>query len=181
MPNSRPPSPAPPARQIQQRLLARAEQLEADWGVNGLATSIDIRISSRMRRTLGRAVARTSTVWLSETVLGDCELLDQVFCHELAHLAAFRLRGSLEPPHGPTWRRLVRRSGHAPLVRLGPEPECGTPRGSPSRPLGRYLHRCPVCQFSRLAARRMNRWRCAACIETGLDGVLSVERFEASN
>jgi hypothetical protein len=43
------------------------------------------------------------------------------------------------------------------------------------RPLGyRFEHRCPVCQSVRLARRRMTAWRCAECVEAGLNGVIDI-------
>ncbi|HLE72474.1 MAG TPA: hypothetical protein VJH87_22540 [Vicinamibacteria bacterium] len=39
-------------------------------------------------------------------------------------------------------------------------------------------HRCPVCQLFRAARRLMSRWRCAACVASGLEGRLSITRHE---
>ncbi len=39
-----------------------------------------------------------------------------------------------------------------------------------------WLHRCPVCQASRSARRAVHRWRCAACVRAGLNGLLLIER-----
>ena len=39
-----------------------------------------------------------------------------------------------------------------------------------------YIHRCPVCQAEQIARRAVRRWRCAACVEAGLDGELEIWR-----
>jgi SprT-like family len=38
----------------------------------------------------------------------------------------------------------------------------------------RFAHRCPVCQTVRYARGPVHRWRCAACLDAGLDGVLEI-------
>ena len=46
----------------------------------------------------------------------------------------------------------------------------------PARDAPRVLfeHRCPVCQFSRTARRKVSAWRCAECSTAGLDGQLVI-------
>jgi predicted SprT family Zn-dependent metalloprotease len=38
-------------------------------------------------------------------------ILEEVLCHELAHVAVYRLHGRSVRPHGPEWKRLVRQVG----------------------------------------------------------------------
>jgi ribosomal protein L37AE/L43A len=40
-----------------------------------------------------------------------------------------------------------------------------------------FAHTCPVCQFRRIARRRVPTWRCPDCYAAGLPGDLAVERL----
>ena len=60
--------------------------------------------------------------------------------------AGFEPRTRLPSPNGAP---LLRRSRRAPYV---------------------YVHRCAVCQAFRAERRLMSRWRCAACVASGLEG-----------
>ncbi len=152
---------------------ARIAELAALWGVPGAADAITVRFSGRLSRSLGRADSARGRVTLATSLRGDEELLDQALCHELAHLIAFFLVGRDEPAHGPTWKHLMRLAGHQPAVRLSsPAAAAAGPEAKEAR---RYRHRCPVCQFARVASRRMPRWRCADCAAAGLGGLLEVE------
>lgn len=151
----------------------RAAELAALWGVPGAADAFTVRFSGRLSRSLGRADSTSGRVSLATSLRGDEALLDQALCHELAHLVAFFLVGRAEPAHGPTWQRLMRLAGHPPVVRLSsPAAAAAGPKAKQAR---RYWHRCPVCHFTRVASRRMPRWRCADCAAAGLDGLLEVE------
>jgi hypothetical protein len=90
----------------------------------------------------------------------------------LAHIVAFDLVGDSERTHGPTWQRLVREAGFVPTRRLQSP---ATQRDSHARTRRkRFVHRCSVCSFTRIASRRMPGWRCADCVLAGLDGRLDV-------
>ena len=52
------------------------------------------------------------------------------------------------------------------------------PRTIVRRP-SRFLHRCPVCDFSRVAARPVRSWRCADCVAAGLGGNLVITEKRA--
>jgi hypothetical protein len=152
---------------------ARVAELAALWGVPGAADAFTVRLSGRLSRSLGRADSASGRVTLAKSLRGDEELLDQALCHELAHLIAFFLVGRAEPAHGPTWKRLLRLAGHQPVVRL-PLPAAAA-AGPERKMVRRFRHRCPVCQFTRTASRRMTRWRCADCAAAGLGGRLEIE------
>jgi hypothetical protein len=141
-----------------------------------LAAGVSVRFSSRLKRTLGRADGSTGRVVLAGFLMDDPVLCDMALCHELAHLAAFRLVGSSEAPHGPTWKRLVRDAGHEPSLRVAIDSR-ELPNPAP-KPVQRFRHYCPVCHFSRIAARRMPAWRCADCVAAGLDGRLEITSVE---
>ena len=141
-----------------------------------LAASVSVRFSSRLTRSLGRADAATGRIALAAFLAEDPALLDAALCHELAHLAAFRLVGTAERPHGPTWQRLVRQAGHVPTLRLSiSQGDVGSRLATVAV---RFVHSCPVCHFTRTAARRMPAWRCADCAAAGLDGRLEITPVE---
>ena len=152
---------------------ARVAELAALWGVPGAADAFTVRFSGRLSRSLGRADSASGRVTLATSLRGDEELLDQALSHELAHLIAFFLVGRAEPAHGPTWKRLMRLAGHQPAIRLS-SPAVAV-AGAEPKEARRYRHRCPVCQFTRTASRRMPRWRCADCAASGLGGRLEIE------
>src|SRR6516164_2284669 len=88
------------------------------WRAPGLQNRVSVSFSERMERFLGRSVPRTGTVRLNAWVLGDNpELLEEILCHELAHIAAFQLHGPKVRPHGPEWSSLIRAAGFEPRVR----------------------------------------------------------------
>lgn len=152
----------------------RVRELARLWSMPDLAASVSVRFSNRLTRSLGRADANTGRIALAVSIAEDPALLDAALCHELAHLAAFRLVGASERAHGPTWQRLVRQAGHAATLRLaiGRHDVDSRPGGEAER----FAHSCPVCHFSRIAARRMPSWRCADCAAAGLDGRLEITR-----
>jgi ribosomal protein L37AE/L43A len=41
----------------------------------------------------------------------------------------------------------------------------------------RFAHTCPVCQFRRIAKRRVTTWRCPECHANGLPGDLVIEKL----
>lgn len=165
------PRPALPRRS--QRLL---QQWSHRWGVPGLEFAVAVTVSGRLRRSLGRCHPNRGTIDLRPDVLSaPRKTFDAVLCHEAAHIAGFLLHGRTVRPHGPEWAALVTAAGFDPVVRMGP------PSIKPHRPRPpgyRFEHRCPVCQTTRLARRRMRGWRCAECVEAGLDGAMEIHPIE---
>lgn len=154
-----------------ERLIESVTRLGRLWSRASLADSVSIRFSSRLSKTWARTNLSTNTITLASELRGDCERLNDVLCHELAHVVSHERVGRAEGPHGPTWRRLVLDAGGDPSVRLADRNATitkanGTPR--------RFLHRCPVCDFSRIARRPIPAWRCADCVAAGLSGELIV-------
>lgn len=159
----------------QRALLARVRKWGGLWGVPDLAEGMTIEFSARMRRTLGRCRPERSQIRLADSLrAGSPALLNEVLCHEAAHVAAHRLmRGGAEP-HGKAWRQLVAQAGFVPRIRAA-----GSTRSARARPELThvvYHHRCPVCQNVRLARRPVSSWRCADCVAAGLPGELVVAR-----
>ncbi len=60
-----------------------------------------------MRTSLGHCYPRRRIVRLNEILLlpGNDDLIAEVACHEVAHVAAQEIYGDGCRPHGPEWRR----------------------------------------------------------------------------
>jgi SprT protein len=147
------------------------------WGVPDLAASVSVEFSTRMTHALGRCLPERSIIRLADRLRRPPgPLLQEVLCHEAAHLAAYRLHGGRVRPHGREWRELVRLAGYPASTRFKIDPDSAA---APIERGVRYEHRCPVCEATRLARRPMRRWRCGRCIDAGLDGRLEVRLREA--
>jgi predicted SprT family Zn-dependent metalloprotease len=147
--------------------------LERAWALRRWSDSVSIEISDRMQRSLGSYSQRTRTVRLSAALFTqpDRSLVREVLCHELAHAIVHQQFGRRHP-HGPEWRELVRRAGFEGHART--DFRNGLPRSNRPQTKRSWIHRCPVCQMTRRARRPVSRWRCAACVEVGLDGILEI-------
>jgi SprT protein len=148
------------------------------WNTADLAAQTRIEFSPRLTRSLGRCYPDRRLILISSHLEGAPDgLLQEVLCHEMAHLATRELHGRNVRPHGPEWKALMTSAGFEPRTRL-PSPN-GAPRpGRRRRAPYVYLHRCPVCQLFRPARRLISRWRCAACVASGLEGRLTITRHE---
>lgn len=143
------------------------------WGLPGFEQHIAVSFSSRLHRALGRCYAKRRRITLAERLKEmKPSVLEEVLCHELAHLAVLELFGEKCRPHGSEWARLMRAAGFEPRRRLvlddGGEPS------SISHPRYIYIHYCPVCQSERVARRPVRAWRCASCSALGMDGELEI-------
>lgn len=146
------------------------------WSVPGLAPELDIRLSSRLRVSLGRCTPQRRSIRLAEFLLEAPEpLVREVLCHETAHVAVVALHGRRVRPHGQEWRALMTQAGFAPRARL-PGAELARLPASAQRARTLWEHRCPVCQSRWMAGRPVRRWRCRACREAGLEGALLIRR-----
>jgi SprT protein len=152
------------------------------WGLPDLSDYVRVEFSSRLHRAIARAIPQKGIVRLASTLRdGPRAAVADVLCHEVAHVAAYRINGRRLRPHGKEWADLVRRAGFTPRTKFDPKawPELILPR-SPRRRRRTatvvYLHRCPVCQAARAAGRPVRRWRCAACVGAGLTGELVITR-----
>lgn len=130
-----------------------------------------------MRTSLGRCYPQRKIVRLSEILLlpENADLIIEVACHEVAHVALFELYGAGCRPHGVEWAALVRAAGFHPALSVaaaGPEPKRRT--AAPAREKVLYEHRCRSCQAMRTVRRPMVHWRCSECVSAGLPGELSI-------
>lgn len=89
------------------------------WGADDLAAQITVEFSSRMTRSLGRCYPERNLIRIAQFVLEDSDaLVQEVLCHEAAHLAAYHLHGTSIRPHGPEWKALMLAAGYPPTVRF---------------------------------------------------------------
>mgnify|MGYP001813649336 CR=1 FL=1 len=141
------------------------------WGIKPVKDEIVVEFSSRITRSLGRTQPAAKIIRLNPLLQTSLNhLLEEVLCHELAHVAAFHLNGDAIRPHGPEWQTLVLAAGFEPRVRI--EADLNWPSSLTVRC---YTHRCPVCHAVRVAKRPMARWRCSECVASGLTGELQIE------
>jgi predicted SprT family Zn-dependent metalloprotease len=161
---------------IPEPLCSQARKWAELWGVPDLADSVTVEFSPRFRSSLGRCRPVEGRIRLAAHLAnGRRDLLEEVFCHELAHVAVHRLHGPKARPHGPEWKGLVSAAGFEPRVRFPPGEGGFPPR--PPRRRARYEHRCPVCQAMRMAGRPVRNWRCVECLRAGLSGKLVITRI----
>lgn len=145
------------------------------WSYPAPSRTVSTRFSARLTKVWARVNLDRRTITLASSLKEDRARLEQVLCHELAHIVAYVFVGRSEGPHGPTWRRLVQEAGHAAVVRLPDTAQVKVGlRNGASNPVRWFLHHCPVCDFSRTARKQMKEWRCADCVSAGLDGRLIV-------
>jgi predicted SprT family Zn-dependent metalloprotease len=143
------------------------------WNVAGLEHRLHISWSDRMRRSLGRCIPSGSIVRVSSRLaLEQRELVLEVLCHEVAHVAAYEINSKPFRPHGKEWADLMRAAGFEPRTSVRLPLACTEARSLFQR--GRFLHRCPVCGSARVARTSSARWRCTTCLEAGLSGELEI-------
>lgn len=156
------------------------EECEQIWGATGLSDSVEIQVSARMKRTLGRALLQKRIIRLAAFVArGPAPALREILIHEAAHIVAFERFGPRVRPHGREWAELMEQASLPARVRVDPAALGLTAPPPTRRRRSRtiYEHRCPACQARRLARRMMRRWHCATCLEAGLAGKLEIRRW----
>lgn len=128
-----------------------------------------IQFSGRLKSSLGRTRVDVRNVRLNPLLASENEqLLDEVLCHELAHIAVYERFGTSVKPHGHEWAALVQQAGFEPRLRVSFTGD------TPQTAKQRFEHICPVCQTVRYAKRSMSRWRCKSCDDAGLEGKLLI-------
>lgn len=149
------------------------EHLTCLWGAEKLIESIHFEWSLKLRRSLGIAYPERNLVRLS-TRLKESQyapLLQEVVCHEVAHVVIFHLHGNHVSVHGEEWRELVRIAGFEPRkdYRIDSLQKSQVDDGIT------YDHRCLICHTNRRAKRPQPQWRCVACMNAKLDGKLVIQ------
>ncbi len=151
------------------------------WRVRSVG-NIELIINPLLRRSRGRCDVGRSRIEIREDLmLGPRKELLETLCHEAAHIATFQLHGAEARPHGPEWRELMVAAGYEPQTeRLA---ECRVVRGDeqlqsehPAKERIVFDHLCPVCQTVRTAKRTVRQWRCAECVNAGLEGTMIISR-----
>ena len=153
------------------RIQAKSAEYFLLWSMPDIADSVDIQFSDQLRSTLGRTRVDVRRVRLNSLLACVNEqILDEVLCHECAHIAVYERFGHIAKPHGPEWAALLLQAGYEPRLRIsiGGVWQSTTPH--------RFEHLCPVCQAVRYAKRPVTRWRCESCFEAGLEGKLMIRR-----
>lgn len=149
------------------------------WHVPDLDSRVTVVRNLRLRTTLARYVVGARTIELGPGFFRLRKRRLAAFCHEAAHAAVALRFGTTEAPHGPTWAGLVGLVGYPTEPTWSAQRLRAIPKRHAVNVSGRrmaYEHRCPVCQFQRLAGRPIRRWRCPECAAMGLPGVLIVTR-----
>lgn len=165
--------------QPKRALASSIDPIAESWGLPDLGERVTLRVSRRLRRSLGSYHSGRAEITLAAWLFdAPSPLLDEVLCHEAAHAAVHFLHGRGARPHGREWRDLMAKAGFEPRVRIpfSELPESHRKRLSRS-PV--WEHRCPVCQATRLARTRVTRWRCTSCRAAGRSGELVIERVPA--
>ena len=101
------------------RLRRWAAEWSSIWEVPSLLDRVEIRFNPRLRRSLGRC--DTTSGWVSlhpGLEHGSTALLQEVLCHELAHMAVRLTVRRRVRPHGAEWARLMRTAGYVPRARM---------------------------------------------------------------
>ena len=167
----------PAARTTDRRLprhdvaLRLTERLGDLWGVH--LAGVTVVLNPRLRTTVARFLPREKRLEVS-TATARARNPERVLVHELAHAAAVELHGRRVKPHGKEWEALVKaaeRAGLATRTRQRSPAKKATPTTA------RFSHTCPVCQFRRIAKRRVTTWRCPDCRANGLPGHLVIEKL----
>ncbi len=153
-----------------EKLSAQADWYFSFWRAPELIGTVKVSYSNRMRVTLGRACPERGYIHLNARLRElDPALIDEVVCHEAAHILVYHRYGRSARPHGAEWAALLRQAGYRPRTRM----PIAVPGVASIR--RRYAHRCPVCRTVRFAKRPVTNWRCATCIDAGLSGQLIIE------
>jgi predicted SprT family Zn-dependent metalloprotease len=143
------------------------------WDSIFIAEDITVEFSNRLKSTLGRTNVAKRHVRLNPVLTKNEHIyLDEVLCHELAHIAVYERFGLSVKPHGAQWAELMRKAGYEPRVRFVSNDKQN------GKTITKYEHFCPVCQSVRYAGRAMTYWRCPSCFNAGLEGKLVIQSID---
>ena len=160
------------------------------WEFPQLAETTRVEVSTRMTRSLARVRPDTRLIRIAQPVVeGPPASLEEVICHEAAHIVAHSQATQRIRPHGREWAALMEQAGYPARARVDARllgitmPAAPGRGGNGGRGSGRrkkyvYDHRCPVCQNHRTSGRVVRSWRCGPCVDAGMKGELVVTRSE---
>lgn len=151
------------------------------WRVPALGAVVTVAPNIRLRTTLARYVLKSRTIELGAGFFRLRRHRLAVLCHEAAHAAVALKFNSAEQPHGPIWVSLVKAAGYPVRSTWAVPRRRVTSKRADVRNIRKrlvYEHRCPVCQFRRLARRPVRVWRCPECSAAELPAVLTVTCIE---
>ncbi len=149
------------------------------WHADGLLLKCKVRLNRRLTRSIGLCRPSKGLIDLNQLLLREDnrELLFETLCHESAHLVVHTRLGRLSRPHGREWKILMRSAGFAARAHIPSDGIKGDLVAS-RRARYEYKHTCLECGATMLSRRTSYRWRCATCVNQGLDGHLEVTRRE---
>ena len=141
------------------------------WNVPALK-QVEIRINPRLRTSLGRCVPRLTQIELNPSLLHNKHRrLQEVLCHEAAHIASWVLESEQKRAHNSKWAQLMTAAGFKAKATI-PGLRCNA-QGRAVRDEV-FEHYCPVCRFTRVARRPVTQWKCRTCVTAGLSGKLRI-------
>jgi predicted SprT family Zn-dependent metalloprotease len=151
------------------------------WQLPGLLDEVIIEFSNRLRSSIGLCYPERSLIRLHRVVRElDEPIFLEILCHELAHVAVYRLHGRGARPHGREWASLLGLAGFPARTRLPHGTVFSTEEQRATRKTVLWHHRCPVCRAQRTARRPVYTWRCVECRNHGYTGKLEIEREEVA-
>jgi predicted SprT family Zn-dependent metalloprotease len=90
------------------------------WGIPGLNKKLNIEVSYRLTKSLGRCLPNKGLIRLNPILLKPkhSTICEEVICHEAAHYVVFLKNGLNCRPHGKEWKDLLIVAGYVPSVKL---------------------------------------------------------------
>jgi predicted SprT family Zn-dependent metalloprotease len=155
------------------RLQAKVKKWARLWRVPSL-TSVEITTNSRLRTCLGRCFPKLNRIELNTALLYRTDSrLNEVLCHEAAHIADYLISPHQSRAHSPQWARLMTTAGFKPQKTISGRRCIPDSRRDKVRNQA-FEHYCPVCRFTRIARKPVPRWKCRTCVSAGLGGDLKI-------
>lgn len=161
-------------------LLSRLRWIMSDlaqcWNANQITQGLEVIFDPALRSSLARCSYVRGRIKLNMVIAQYPEIVREVAGHELAHLVVISRYGPDCRPHGTQWQELMRSAGLPARCKIILPASATHPCVKLTRQAVVYEHRCPVCQSSWKAGRRITYWRCGNCLDLGLTGELVIER-----
>jgi predicted SprT family Zn-dependent metalloprotease len=149
-------------------------RLSKKWKLPNLYWSdLQLEWSPRLKKSLGIAYPGKRLARFNCLLKLDeySYLLDEVVCHELAHLVAYDHEKKYLANHNSVWKELMTEAGFEPRLGLSID-DLRPVSMKQNRVL--YAHTCPVCHASRASLKPNPSWICIGCRNVGFDGKLNI-------